>query len=194
MERRRIVAAESSEQALKRLKEMLLRLGYIVVGEATDGMTVLKLARSIQPDLVVLYAQLAGLDGFKVAKILEEEKVAPSLVITAHADTDLLNQGLDSFFISFIVKPIRAQQLFTAVEQTLANFERFKRLERQLKDLEKTLAERKAIERAKAILMNTQNLSENEAHRELQQLSMKKRKNMFEIATAIIAAHELNRH
>ncbi len=193
MVRRRIVAAESDSKSLAKLKEILFRLGYTVVGEATDGMTALKFARTIQPDLVLLNTQLVGMDGLKVAKILEEESVVPSLVITDRAGRDLISQIQDSFFISFIVKPIRPQQLFTAIEQALAGYDRFKRLDRQLEELKQNLAERKVIERAKAILMSTKNVSEDEAHRLLQQLSMKKRQSMAEIAMAVTTAYELER-
>ncbi|MBM7854879.1 response regulator NasT [Desulfohalotomaculum tongense] len=194
MGRRRIVAAESDASALEKLKEMIFRSGFNVVGEATDGITVLKLARTTQPDLVVLDAHLPGMDGLEVAKILEEESVVPSLLVAARAGRDLLEQVRDSYFISILIKPIRPQQLYTAVEQALANHGRFKKLERQLEDLKQTLESKKVIERAKAILMHTKNLSENEAHKLLQQISMKKRKSKEDIAMAVITAHELSKH
>lgn len=192
--RRRIVAAESDSSALERLKEMIFRSGFNVVGEATDGNTVIKVARSTQPDLVVLDSKLSGLDGLEVARILEEESVVPSLVVTTRASRELLERVRDSYFISFLVKPIRPQQLFTAVEQALANHERFQKLEQQLEDLKKSLESKKVIERAKAIMMHTKEMTENEAHKFLQQMSMKKRKSMQEIAMAIITAHEINQH
>ncbi|MTI80950.1 MAG: response regulator [Firmicutes bacterium] len=194
MIRRRIVAAESDSSALERLKEMIFRSGFNVVGEATDGNTVIKVARSTQPDLVVLDSKLSGLDGLEVARILEEESVVPSLVVTTRASRELLERVRDSYFISFLVKPIRPQQLFTAVEQALANHERFQKLEQQLEDLKKSLESKKVIERAKAIMMHTKEMTENEAHKFLQQMSMKKRKSMQEIAMAIITAHEINQH
>lgn len=194
MARRRIVAAEKDAAALEKLKEMIFRSGFNVVGEATDGISVLKVARTTEPDLVVLDANLPGMGGLEVAKILEEEGMVPSLVVTARGGRDLIEQVKDSYFISFLVKPIRPQQLFTAVEQALANHERFSKLEQQLENLKKTLESKKVIERAKAILMHTKNMTENEAHRFLQQVSMKKRKSMKEIAMAVITAHEISQH
>ncbi|MBO8137577.1 MAG: response regulator [Desulfotomaculum sp.] len=194
MTRRRIVAAEKDAAALEKLKEMIFRSGFNVVGEATDGISVLKVARTTEPDLVVLDANLPGMGGLEVAKILEEEGMVPSLVVTARGGRDLIEQVKDSYFISFLVKPIRPQQLFTAVEQALANHERFSKLEQQLENLKKTLESKKVIERAKAILMHTKNMTENEAHRFLQQVSMKKRKSMKEIAMAVITAHEISQH
>ncbi|MEG6615043.1 ANTAR domain-containing protein [Peptococcaceae bacterium 1198_IL3148] len=191
MARRRIVAAESEVAALDKLKEMLFRSGFSIVGEATDGMSVIKQVRITQPDLVVVDSHLPGMGGVAVAKILEEEALAPSLILTARAARAIIDQTRDSFFISLLVKPIRQQQLYTAIEQAIANCERFKKLDLQLEELKRTLANKKVIERAKAILMQNKALSEDEAHKMLQQMSMTMRKSISEIAMAVITANEL---
>src|SRR5690606_15611259 len=100
----------------------------------------------------------------------------------------------DSYFVSLLVKPIRQQQLYTAVEQAIANCDRFKKLDRQLEELKETLATKKVIERAKAILIKTKDLSEDDAHKLLQQMSMSKGKAIGEIAMAIITAHDLSKN
>jgi response regulator NasT len=193
MARRRIVAAESETTALEKLKEMLFRSGFNIVGEATDGMAVIKQVRTIQPDLVVMNSHLPGMDGLAVAKILEEESLAPSLILTARADRDMIDLTRDSYFVSLLVKPIRQQQLYTAVEQAIANCERFKRLDMQMEELKQALATQKVVDRAKAILIKTKELSENDAHKLLQQMSMAKRKSINEIAMAVITSYELSK-
>ena len=60
-----------------------------------------------------------------------------------------------------------------------------------MEDLEESLAARKAVDRAKGILMDTQRLSESEAFRKIQKMSMDTRKSMREIAEAIILAHQM---
>lgn len=193
MARRRIVAAESETIALEKLKEMLFRSGFSIVGEATDGLAVIKQVRTTQPDLVVMDSLLPGMDSVVVAKLLEEESLAPSLILTARPGRDMIDQTKDSYLISLLVKPIRQLQLYAAVEQAIANCERFKKLDQQLEELKQTLATKKVIERAKAILMQTKELSEIDAHKLLQQMSMTKRKGIDEIAMTVITAHELSK-
>ena len=57
--------------------------------------------------------------------------------------------------------------------------------------LQEQLETRKKIERAKGILMKEENLTEEEAYKKMRKFSMDKRKNMKEIAEAIILAYEL---
>ncbi|MCD6408218.1 GAF domain-containing protein [bacterium] len=59
------------------------------------------------------------------------------------------------------------------------------------KILQEELETRKKIERAKGILMKEENLTEEEAYKKMRKFSMDKRKNMKEIAEAIILAYEL---
>ena len=61
--------------------------GYAVVGEAGDGASALRAARSLHPDGVLLDVHLPDMDGFAVAAALAREEPAPRVVLTS-ADID----------------------------------------------------------------------------------------------------------
>jgi DNA-binding NarL/FixJ family response regulator len=60
--------------------------GYQVVGEAEDGITALRLAKELRPDLVLLDVQLPDFDGFEVADRLAELDGSPRIVLTSSRD------------------------------------------------------------------------------------------------------------
>jgi CheY-like chemotaxis protein len=66
--------------AARRLLELE---GYVVVGEAEDGMTALTRARELRPEVVLLDVQLPDIDGFEVAERLSGEDVMPAVVLTS---------------------------------------------------------------------------------------------------------------
>ena len=80
--------------------------------------------------------------------------------------------------------------LTTVASQAAITIENAKLLVKS-KIVEEELEARKAVERAKGILMKHQNLSEEEAFRKIQKQSMNTRRSMREIAEAIILAKEL---
>jgi response regulator NasT len=80
-----------------------------------------------------------------------------------------------------------------AIEVAMARFAELRALDKQLGDMREAMETRKVVERAKGILMETQGLSEPEAFRRIQQLSMNTRKPMKEIAQAIILANQLEK-
>jgi response regulator NasT len=173
------------------LKETLVSLGYLVVGEAGDGVSVINLARELRPDLVLMDIKMPKLDGIQAARILTEEKIAPVLLLTAYSDRDLVERAKEAGVVNYIVKPFREAELLPAIEIAIARYQEFLEMDRQVADLKETLETRKLVERAKGILMDTQGLKEAEAFRKIQQLSMNTRKSMKEIAQAILLAHEI---
>lgn len=173
------------------LKETLVGLGYLVVGEAGDGVSVINVARELKPDLVLMDIKMPKLDGIQAARILTEEKIAPVLLLTAYSDRDLVDRAKEAGVVNYVVKPFREAELLPAIEIAMARYQEFLEMDRQISDLKETLDTRKIVERAKGILMDTQGLKEAEAFRKIQQLSMNTRKSMKEIAQAILLANEI---
>ena len=192
MERRRVIIADDEAIIRMDLKEMLGNLGYLVVGEAPDARSAVNLARELRPDIVIMDIKFEGdaFDGIEAAKVLTAEKIAPVLLLTAFSQRELVERAKEASVSGYIVKPFRESDLGPAIEIALAQFEEFRALEQQVGDLKKALETRKLVDRAKGILMDTQGLTEAEAFRRIQKMSMNTRKPMKEVAEAIILAHQ----
>ena len=191
MAQTRLVIADDESIIRMNLKETLVGLGYLVVGEAGDGVSVINLARELQPDLVLMDIKMPKLDGIQAAKILPEEKIAPVLLLTAYSDRELVDRAKEAGVVNYVVKPFREAELLPAIEIAMARYQEFLEMDKQIYDLKETLDTRKLVERAKGILMDSQGLKEAEAFRKIQQLSMNTRKSMKEIAQAVLLANEI---
>jgi AmiR/NasT family two-component response regulator len=192
VERTRVIIADDESLIRMDLREMLTNLGYLVVGEAGDGRSALSQARELRPDIVVMDIKMPDMDGIEAAKILTEERVAPVLLLSAYSQTDLVQRAQKAGVAGYLVKPLRESDLAPAIEVALARFSEFRAMEREVSSLQEALETRKAVERAKGILMDTQGLSETEAFRRIQKMSMNNRKSMRTVADAIILAHQLS--
>jgi len=190
MERTRVIIADDESVIRADLREMLTTLGYLVVGEAGDGQSAVNSARELKPDLVIMDIKMPQMDGIEAARILTQEKIAPVLLLTAYSQRDLVDRAREAGVVGYLVKPFREQEIGPAIDIALARFQEFRELEKQVGDLNETLETRKIVDRAKGILMDTQHLTEMEAFRKIQKMSMNTRKPMKEIAEAIILAQE----
>ncbi len=190
MERTRVIIADDESVIRTDLREMLTNLGYLVVGEVGDGQSAVNLARELKPDVVIMDIKMPDLDGIEAAKIMTQEKIAPVLLLTAYSQRDLVDRAKDAGVVYYLVKPFREQEIVPAIEIAVTRFQEFRELEKQVGDLRETLETRKLVDRAKGILMDQQGLSEAEAFRKIQKMSMNTRKPMKEIAEAIILAQE----
>lgn len=190
MERTRVIIADDESVIRADLREMLTTLGYLVVGEVGDGQSAVNLARELKPDVVIMDIKMPNMDGIEAARILTQEQVAPVLLLTAYSQRDLVDRAKEAGVVGYLVKPFREQEIAPAIEIALARFQEFRELEKEVGDLKETLETRKIVDRAKGVLMDTQHLTEAEAFRKIQKMSMNTRKPMKEIAEAIILAHE----
>ena len=161
----RLVIADDESIIRMNLKETLVDLGYLVVGEAGDGVSVINLARELRPDLVIMDIRMPKLDGIQAAKVLTEEKIAPVLLLTAYSDRELVDRAREAGVVNYVVKPFHEGELLPAIEIALARYNEFREMDKQINDLKETLETRKLVERAKGVLMDTQGLKEHEIGR-----------------------------
>jgi AmiR/NasT family two-component response regulator len=187
----RILIADDEPIIRLDLRELLTSLGYDVVGEAADGRTAVELARKLKPDLVILDIKMPEVDGIDAADVLQRERLAPVVLLTAYSERELVERARRAGVAGYLVKPFRESEIMPVIELALARFQEVQRLERQVVELQDALEARKLIERAKGILMQVHGLSEAEAFQRMRRLSMDSRKSMREIAEAILLAHQL---
>ena len=190
MERTRVIIADDESLIRKDLREMLTNLDYLVVGEVGDGHSAVNLARELRPDVVIMDIKMPDMDGIEAAAILTAERIAPVVLLTAYSQRELVERAKEAGVTGYIVKPFHEGDLAPAIEIALARFNEFRALEKEVGDLKQALETRKFVDRAKGILMDTQGLTEAEAFRKIQKMSMNTRKPMKEVAEAIILAHQ----
>lgn len=190
MERTRVIIADDESVIRADLREMLTNLNYLVIGEVGDGRSAVNLARELKPDVVIMDIKMPDMDGIEAARLMTEEKIAPVLLLTAYAQRDLVDRAKEAGVVGYLVKPFREQEIVPAIEIALARFVEFRELEKEVGDLNETLETRKVVDRAKGILMDSQGLTEQEAFRKIQKMSMNTRKPMKEIAQAIVLAQD----
>jgi response regulator NasT len=185
-----VIIADDESVIRMDLREMLTNLGYLVIGEVGDGRSAVNLARELKPDVVIMDIKMPDMDGIEAAKLLTEERIAPVLLLTAYSQQELIGRAKDAGVVGYMVKPFRESDLAPAIEVAVARFAEFRALEKEVGDLTLALETRKVVDRAKGILMDSQGLSEAEAFRKIQKMSMNTRKPMKEVAEAIILAQE----
>jgi len=191
MESLRIVIADDEPIIRLDLRKTLENMGHQVVGEAGDGAKAVDMARDLKPDIVILDIKMPELDGIDAAKLVTTEGIAPVLLLTAYSQKDLVDRAKDAGVFAYLVKPFKEADLLPAMEIAISRYEEFIELENEVSDLENKLDTRKAVDRAKGILMDQYGLKEQEAFRRIQVQSMNTRKSMREIADAIIIAHSV---
>jgi two-component system, response regulator PdtaR len=184
----RVLIADDDPIIRLDLKQMLENLGYDVVAEAGDGRQAVDLARESGPDVCILDVKMPVMDGIEAVTHISDEGIAPTILLTAYSDKELVNRAKSAGVFAYLVKPFKPSDLPPAIEVARSRFEQNLHLNREVSSLNDKLESRKLIDRAKGILMDEHGMNEAEAYRRIQQQSMNLRKTMREVAEAIILA------
>ncbi len=190
MQKLRILLADDEALIRLDLREMLTEAGHEIVGEAANGQEAVQLAQELHPDIVIMDVKMPVMDGLTAAQQITEDEIAPVLLLTAYSQQDIVARATEAGVIAYLVKPVREQQLFPAIEVAVSRFRAWQELGRELDELKESLATRKLVDRAKGILMTAHKMTEQEAYRKMQQFSMAKRISLKKLAEEIIAADE----
>lgn len=185
--RSRIVVAEDEALIRLDLVEMLGEAGYDVVGQASNGEEAVELTVERRPDLVIMDVKMPVMDGLSAADEIGNQRICPVIMLTAFSQTELVERARDAGVMAYIVKPFTAADLTPAINIALSRWAELKELEKEVADLGQALETRKAVERAKGVLMKRLKLSEAEAFRWIQKTAMDRRLGMREVAEAVIA-------
>jgi two-component system, response regulator PdtaR len=183
-----VLVAEDETIIRLDLRAQLEDANYVVCGEATNGHEAVALARSLQPDLAVLDVKMPGLDGIEAAKMILAERPIPILMLTAYSDEELVRRAVKAGVYAYLVKPFRATDLMPAIETAIARYDEMQALREETTTLADALAARKAIERAKGLLMEREGLSEADAFARLRRASQISGQPLKAIAEAVVAA------
>jgi len=98
------------------IKEILLKLGHTVVGEADNGYTSIEGYKTCKPDFVTMDITMPEVNGIKdgidaVEKIKEYDKDAKVIMITSHGEEQKVRKAIKAGAKNYILKPINAPAL-----------------------------------------------------------------------------------
>jgi chemotaxis response regulator CheB len=99
----RILIADDSASFRALAGRLVRDGGHVVVGEAEDAASALRLARTLAPDAVLLDVHLGADDGWAVAEVLGERCAARVVMVSSDpdaADDELVRRGRASAFVA----------------------------------------------------------------------------------------------
>ena len=183
--RPRVLIAEDEAIIRMDLREILEEEGYEVV-EASDGEEAVRLAREVRPELAILDIKMPRKDGLEAAQEISEERIAPVLILTAYSQRDLVEQAAESGAMGYLVKPFQKHDLMPAIQIAKDRYGQLAALADEVGDLTERLESRKAVDRAKGVLMDRYKMSESDAFRFIQKAAMEQRITMRRVAEKVI--------
>lgn len=176
-----IVAFPKIEDA-KAIKNVLVRSGFEVIATCTTGAQVITTANELDEGIVLCGFRLTDMHYSELHNYLPKG-FSMLLVASAAKLSDVINME-----IVCVAMPIKTNDLINTIQMMTYNYTRKKKKAKEREKAKgRTKEQKEIIEKAKLLLMDRNNMSEEEAHRYIQKTSMDSGTNMVETAEMILS-------
>lgn len=182
----KILLAEDERIIQYTLAEGLRSAGYDVIC-ADDGEAAWTLFQQNTCDVALLDIRMPVLGGIALAKRILAISDIPLIFLTAYGDADLLESAKKLGVATYLVKPLKVDQIIPAIEMALAQGASMQRLREKNLHLETALQSSRNIAVAIGVLRERLGVSEDKAFEYLRAKARNQRRKVTEVAQEIVA-------
>ena len=118
-DRTRVLLADDHPRILRRLTD-LLEPEFKVISVVGDGQSLIEMAESLQPDLIITDISMPILSGIEAARrIIQSTPQAKIIFLTVHTDPDYVREALELGAVGYVVKSRLVSDLQLAIGEVL---------------------------------------------------------------------------
>ena len=162
--------------------------GYVVVGVVPTHADIVDLVRTTGADVIVCDLDHASRDAIDSMSALHRDEPRPVVMFVDPGSTEA---AMQAGVAAYVVEGLAPSRVKAVIDVAVARFKSHQSLRAELEEARSALNERKQVERAKGILMQTRRMSEDEAYRTLRRLAMDQGKKLVDAASNVIAMEKL---
>ncbi len=173
------------------LRIALLENGFNLISVLPADIYLQERLAQLQPDMVILDAHSEARDSLEHIVIATRDQRRPIVMFTDDADTSHAARAFAAGVTTYIVAGLSTERIRPILDVAMARFQHEQALRAELDDLKTELHDRKIIDRAKGLLMQRQQLSEQAAFEKLRKTAMDKNLKLVEVAQRMLDVAEL---
>ncbi len=173
------------------LEDGLREAGHVHVTHIDETSHLLTRIYSIDPDVILIDLENPSRDVLEQMFQVSRAVKRPVAMFVDQSDSASIEAAVDAGVSAYIVGGMRKERVQNILDLCISRFNAFARLQDELERTRTALDERKAIDRAKGILMKAKNLTEQDAYALLRRTAMNENKKIADVAQSVITAAEL---
>lgn len=186
----RILIVSNSNKGTEILTQQLNSFTTSQISTAKSGIEARRIINNKELDLVIINAPLPDEFGDNLALTVTEMSPSGAILIVKNEIIDEISAKVLDYGVLVISKPIVKQVLIQSVKIAIASKNRIIGLKNENINLQKKIEEIRLVTRAKCVLIQYLNMTENQAHRYIEKQAMDMRMTRQEIAQNILKTYE----
>jgi response regulator NasT len=174
--------ALSQAERSRALRIGLLENGFNLIATLPADVFLADRIAQLQPDLIIVDAESEARDALEHVVFATRDARRPIVMFTDDSDTSHVKDAVAVGVSAYIVDGLASSRIKPILEVAMARFEYEERLRQERDQARSDLQDRTVIDRAKALLMKHQGLTEDLAFAKLRKVAMDKGLKLGEVA------------
>lgn len=187
----RIVIVDDSGLRATVLQDGLREAGYSDIAIVPPSSGFVARIERMAPDVVLMDLGSPSRDSLEEMLTVSRALARPIAMFVDQSDDAMIGAAIDAGVSAYVVDGLRKERVKPIIDLAIRRFNAFATLRGELDEARSALAERKTVDKAKAILMETRNLPEPEAYALLRTTAMNQGRKLIDVAEALITASAL---
>ena len=190
--------AQDQAERSRSLRIGLLESGFNLVASLPADVFLTERLAQLHPDLIIVDAESDARDALEHVVMATRDARRPIVMFTNDHDSGNARAAVAAGVSAYIVAGLQSERIRPILDVAMARFQHEQALRQELADarneinqLSASAQERRVIDRAKALLMERQKLSENDAYAKLRKAAMDKNLKLVEVAQRMLDVADL---
>ncbi len=182
----RVLIVDAKPARSRGLEAALREAGFEVLMTVDEGDDLYARVESLAPDAVIVDAALPSRDILEDLAHLGRRYPKPMIMLTRQGDADLPQAAARAGVSAYVVDGIAPALMRSLVDVSIAHFQAHQALRNELARTQRSLNERKTIDRAKCLIMERHRIGEEAAYQRLRKMAMDRRASVFAVAQELV--------
>jgi two-component system, response regulator / RNA-binding antiterminator len=161
--------------------------GCCVVAVAADATRLTELVRASRADIIVCDIDDPSRDALESMRALNRDEPRPVVLFAEKGAPEQIAAALEAGVAAYVVEGLSPAKVRPVLEVASLQFKAWQKLRSELTRAQSSLAQRETVERAKQRLMESNRLTEPQAHKRLQRMAMERGMKLLDVATAVLS-------
>ena len=187
----RVMLVDDRDERVELLKVPLMAAGHEIIARVHPEDDLQARVQEWKPDVIIVDMDSPSRDTLEQMRCITRDQPRPIVMFAESDDRNLIQDAVRAGVSAYIVDGLGQKRVIPILEVAIARFNEFQNLRRELEETRLSLAERRTLDRAKALLMEQRGWTEKQAYQALRKMAMDRNLRMGQVAEQLVAMFEL---
>ncbi|MCW9059538.1 MAG: ANTAR domain-containing protein [Gammaproteobacteria bacterium] len=187
----RVMLVDDRDERVELLRVPLMAAGHEIIARVHPEDDLQARVQEWKPDIIIVDMDSPSRDTLEQMRCITRDQPRPIVMFAESEDRNLIHDAVQAGVSAYIVDGLGHKRVIPILEVAIARFNEFQNLRRELEETRLSLAERRMLDRAKALLMEQRGWTEKQAYQALRKMAMDRNLRMGQVAEQLVAMFEL---